>query len=86
MKTDEQKIPHICIHSLQFYIMCLLFIKLDLINSHCAKIHYPPGMVQVTTMLATSRNALFSGYNHLLITGTDDPSLTGEQASSTVIH
>ena len=30
---------------------------------------------QVTTMLATSKNVLFSGHNQLLTTGTDDPSL-----------
>ena len=30
---------------------------------------------QVTTMLATSKNILFLGNNHLLITGTDDPTL-----------
>ena len=30
---------------------------------------------QVTTMLATSKNVLFPGHNHLLTTGTDDPSL-----------
>ena len=30
---------------------------------------------QVTTMLATSTNALFPGYNHLLTAGTDDPTL-----------
>ena len=27
---------------------------------------------QVTTMLATSKNVLFPGHNHLLTTGTDD--------------
>ena len=32
-------------------------------------------MHQVTTMLANSKNDLFSGHNHVLITGTDDPSL-----------
>ena len=33
---------------------------------------------QVTTMLATSKNVLFLGHNHLLTTGIDDPSpLTG---------
>ena len=32
---------------------------------------------QVTTMLATSENVLFTGYYHLLTTDTDDPSLTG---------
>ena len=30
---------------------------------------------QVTTMLATSKNVLFLGHNHLLITSADDPSL-----------
>ena len=35
---------------------------------------------QVTTMLATSKNVLFLGHNHLLITGTDDPSLAGARA------
>ena len=33
---------------------------------------------QVTTTLATSKNVLFSGHNHLLITGTDDPTLLPE--------
>ena len=31
-------------------------------------------------MLATSKNVLFTGHNHLLTTGTDDPSLTDAQA------
>ena len=30
---------------------------------------------QVTTMLATSKNVLFLGHNHLLTTGTNDPTL-----------
>ena len=30
---------------------------------------------QVTTMLATSKNVLFPSHNHLLTTGTDDPTL-----------
>ena len=30
---------------------------------------------QVTTMLAISINVLFAGYNHLLTTSADDPSL-----------
>ena len=30
-------------------------------------------------MLATSKNILFAGYNHLLTTGIDDPSLPGTQ-------
>ena len=32
---------------------------------------------QVTAMLATSKNVLFQGRNHLLTTDTDDPSLAG---------
>ena len=32
---------------------------------------------QVTTMLSTSKNVLFPGHDHLLTTGTDDPSLAG---------
>ena len=35
---------------------------------------------QVTTMLATSKNVLFQGHNHLLTTGTDDSSPAGAQA------
>ena len=34
---------------------------------------------QVTTMLATSKNVLYAGHNHLLTTGTDDPSLASTQ-------
>ena len=30
---------------------------------------------QLTTMLATSKNVLFPGHNHLLTTGADDPTL-----------
>ena len=30
---------------------------------------------QVITMLATSKNVLFPGHNHLLTTGADDPTL-----------
>ena len=40
--------------------------------SHWAK---KPSIHQVTTMLSTSKNVLFPGHNHLLTTGTDDPSL-----------
>ena len=35
---------------------------------------------QVTAMLATSKNVLFPGHNHLLTTRTDDPSLAGARA------
>ena len=34
----------------------------------------------VTTMLVISKNALFPGHNHLLTTGSDDPSLAGSWA------
>ena len=34
---------------------------------------------QVTSMLATSKNVLFPGHNHLLTTGADNPSLAGAQ-------
>ena len=37
---------------------------------HCAK---HPSIHQVTIVLATSKNVLFQGPNHLLITNTDDP-------------
>ena len=39
---------------------------------------------QGTTMLATSKNVLFPGHNHLLTTGADDPSLTGAWAITEV--
>ena len=55
-----------------FRCMILLAGLCNTRNFHCAKkatIH------QVTTMLATSKNILFSGHNHLLTTGTDDPTL-----------
>ena len=36
-------------------------------------------------MLATSKNVLFPGHNHLLTTGTDDSTLITTQASVRVI-
>ena len=35
-------------------------------------------------MLATSENVLFPGHNHLLTTGTDDPSLAGDRVITKV--
>ena len=35
---------------------------------------------QVTTMLTTSKNVIFPDPNHLLTTGTNDPSLAGARA------
>ena len=32
-------------------------------------------------MLATYKNVLFPGHNHLLTTGTDDPTLAGARAT-----
>ena len=40
-------------------------------KKHTHTIHW------ITTMLATSKNIPFPGHDHLLITGTDNPSLTG---------
>ena len=34
-----------------------------------------PTIHQVTNMLATSKTVIYPGYNHLLTTGTDDPTL-----------
>ena len=50
-------------------------VKLD--PSPCTKTLY---IHQVTTMLATFKNDLFPGHNHLLTTGTDDHSLAGARA------
>ena len=40
---------------------------------------------QVTAMLATSKNVLFPGHNHLLPSGTDDPTLIIAQAPARLI-
>ena len=42
---------------------------------HCKTPHEKNTVHQVTTMLATSKNVLFPGHNHLLIIGTDDLTL-----------
>ena len=41
---------------------------------HTIPLHKKATIHQVTTMLATSKNVLFPGHNHLLTTGTGDPS------------
>ena len=46
--------------------------------SHCKK----AAIHKVTTMLATSKNVLFPGHNHLLTTGTDDLTLIITRASA----
>ena len=53
----------------------------DLNVLHCTK---KAAIHQVTTMLVTSKNVLFPGHNHLLTTGTDDPSLAGARAINKV--
>ena len=47
------------------------------------KSHCPPGNHHA--MLATSKNVLFPGHNHLLTTGTDHPSLAGVRARIKVL-
>ena len=47
---------------------------------HSAKSYYPPG----TTMLATSKNALFPSHNHLLTTGTGWSSGDNQSVGSSV--
>ena len=39
-----------------------------------------PTIHHLTTMLATSKNVLFPGHNHLLTTSTDDPPLASTRA------
>ena len=45
----------------------------------------PPTIHQLTTMLPTSKNVLCPGRNHLLTTGTDDPSHAGARATIKVL-
>ena len=54
--------------------MTVAWYRADLALGKKASIH------QVTTMLATSKNVLLTGHNHLLTTGADDPSLAGTRA------
>ena len=49
----------------------LWLFELTLNYMHCAKKYT---VHEVTTILVTSKNALFLGHNNLLTTGTDDPS------------
>ena len=44
-------------------------------NHRKLTLHKKVSIHQVTTMLATSKNVLFPGHNHLLTTGTHDPTL-----------
>ena len=56
--------------------------KQNIQNTTTQKSHYPP--VQVTNMLAASKNLIFTGHNHLLTTGADDPSLAGTRTITKV--
>ena len=56
----------------KFYTSCFW---LYMTNSHDETLHKKAIIHQVSTMLATSKNVLFPGHNHLLITGTDDLTL-----------
>ena len=56
----------------QFMILCSMSSQSDTVKK--TTIH------QVTTLLATSKNVLFSGHNHLLTTSTDDPSFACARA------
>ena len=52
--------------------MALRLINVEL-GLHYLTLCKQNAMHQVATMLATSKNVLFPGHNHLLTTGTDDP-------------
>ena len=54
-----------------FAVGHLLYIRSKI---HCAKKTHCT-IYQVTTMLATAKNVLFLGHNHLLTTSTDDLTL-----------
>ena len=66
------------------YIFVYIFIEAPLVPLMAAECvcsqHQKATIHQVTTMLATSKNVLFPGHNHLLTTSTDDSSLAGAQA------
>ena len=63
-KITFASINKVCIE----YKLYWAFIPLSFSPANKATMH------QVTTMLATSKNVLFPGHNHLLTTGTGDPS------------
>ena len=60
-------------------ILCCVTVMRTFVTLRTAQLHAPlhkkATIHQVTTMLATSKNVLFPGHNHLLTTGTDDPTL-----------
>ena len=57
------------------FLVAFLIIILFYLLTPCKK----PTIHQVTTILATSKNVLFQGHNHLLTTGTDNCSLADAQ-------
>ena len=50
---------------------------IDIKDTYCHKSYTgeKATMHQVTTMVATSKNVLYVGHNHLLTTGANDPTL-----------
>ena len=52
---------------------------------HCRALRKKATIHQVTTMLATSKNVLFPGHNHLLTTGADDPDYHSVGSSAPVV-
>ena len=53
--------------------MCSIYSLLTSVSSTSPVcLPYTATIHQVTIMLATSKNVLFPGHNHLLTTGTDD--------------
>ena len=86
----ENKCTVFCTQSLVFGVCVLLFMVWNACGLICTaaqggtnvafipSLHQKATIHQLTTMLATYKNVLFSGHNHLLTTGTDDPTLSPE--------
>ena len=66
-----------CVNLEMVYQSCIMFCEFSYLDVWLRQpLRKKATIHQVTTMLATSRNILFPGHNHLLTTGTDDPSLS----------
>ena len=65
----------ILLASLHCYLT-MLCCYVNLNSIHCTK----PTIHQVPTVLATSKNVLFPGHDHLLTPSTDDPLLADARA------
>ena len=63
-------------HRCSFHTIDMWHLDALLLSSSASGFHCKKGSIhQVTTTLVTSKIVLFPGHNHLLTTGTDDPSL-----------